>query len=150
MLGAPTLRLRGDYLALVTLGFGEVVKAFLKNTEAITAGTRGLSPVPPPTENLDWASDYRPFYYLTLGVPKDAKPEEIKKAYRKLARESHPDANKDDAKAETRFKEISEAYGVLSDPGRRKEYDDARALFGSGGFRVPRPGSGGGSARACR
>jgi branched-chain amino acid transport system permease protein len=68
LLGAPTLRLRGDYLALVTLGFGEVVKASLKNAEAITAGTRGLSPVPPPTETLDWASDYRPFYYLTLGV----------------------------------------------------------------------------------
>jgi len=68
LLGAPTLRLRGDYLALVTLGFGEVVKAFLKNAEEITAGTRGLSPVPPPTESLDWASDYRPFYYLTLGV----------------------------------------------------------------------------------
>jgi branched-chain amino acid transport system permease protein len=70
LLGAPTLRLRGDYLALVTLGFGEVVKVFLKNAEEITAGTRGLSPVPPPTENLrwlDWTSDYRPFYYLTLG-----------------------------------------------------------------------------------
>jgi branched-chain amino acid transport system permease protein len=68
LLGAPTLRLRGDYLALVTLGFGEVVKAFLKNSEEITAGTRGLSPVPPPTEALDWASDYRPFYYLTLVI----------------------------------------------------------------------------------
>jgi branched-chain amino acid transport system permease protein len=68
LLGAPTLRLRGDYVALVTLGFGEVVKVFLKNAEEITAGTRGLSPVPPPTDNLDWVSDYRPFYYLTLAV----------------------------------------------------------------------------------
>ncbi len=68
LLGAPTLRLRGDYLALVTLGFGEVVKAALKNAEEITAGTRGLSPIPPPSEGLDWVSDYRPFYYLTLGI----------------------------------------------------------------------------------
>jgi branched-chain amino acid transport system permease protein len=68
LLGAPTLRLRGDYLALVTLAFGEVTKAALKNLEGITAGTRGLGPIPPPTDNLDWGSDYRPFYYLTLGV----------------------------------------------------------------------------------
>src|SRR5664280_997115 len=72
-------------------------------------------------------------YYKAIGVPKDAKPAEIKKAYRKLARRYHPDANK----AEERFKEISEAYDVLSDEKRRKEYDEARALFGSGGFRVP-------------
>lgn len=82
-------------------------------------------------------------YYAVLGVPKDAKAEEIKRSYRKLAREFHPDANTGDADAETRFKEISEAYGVLSDGARRKEYDDARALFGSGGFRMPRPGGGG-------
>jgi molecular chaperone DnaJ len=82
-------------------------------------------------------------YYAVLGVPKDAQADEIKKAYRKLARESHPDANKGDADAEKRFKEISEAYGILSDPAKRKEYDDARALFGSGGFRVPRGGPGG-------
>ncbi|MFF7360020.1 molecular chaperone DnaJ [Streptomyces sp. NPDC008125] len=82
-------------------------------------------------------------YYKVLGVPKDATDAEIKKAYRKLAREFHPDANKSDAKAEERFKEISEANDVLGDPKRRKEYDEARALFGNGGFR-PGPGAGGG------
>ncbi|MER5887156.1 molecular chaperone DnaJ [Streptomyces sp. NPDC001941] len=81
-------------------------------------------------------------YYKVLGVPKDATDAEIKKAYRKLARENHPDANKGDAKAEERFKEISEANDVLGDPKKRKEYDEARALFGNGGFR---PGPGGGS-----
>src|SRR5712672_2311707 len=84
-------------------------------------------------------------YYKALGVAKTAKPAEIKAAYRKLARKYHPDANKGDASAEERFKEISEAYSVLSDEKRRKEYDEARSLFG-GGFRVPtgqRPGQGG-------
>lgn len=75
-------------------------------------------------------------YYKVLGVPKDATDAEIKKAYRKLAREFHPDANKGDAKAEERFKEISEANDVLGDTKRRKEYDEARALFGNGGFRA--------------
>lgn len=75
-------------------------------------------------------------YYAALGVAKDASAAEIKKAYRKLARTYHPDANKGDAKAEERFKEISEAYDVLSDETRRKEYDEARTLFGSGGFRA--------------
>src|ERR1700749_2319674 len=85
-------------------------------------------------------------YYKALGVSKTAKPAEIKAAYRKLARKYHPDANKGDASAEERFKEISEAYSVLSDEKRRKEYDEARSLFG-GGFRVPtgsRPGQQGG------
>ena len=84
-------------------------------------------------------------YYKALGVAKTAKPAEIKTAYRKLARKYHPDANKGDGSAEERFKEISEAYSVLSDEKRRKEYDEARSLFG-GGFRVPtgsRTGSGG-------
>lgn len=71
LIGVPTLRLRGDYLALVTLGFGEVVRFTIKNLGDITAGTRGLNPVPPPELpgiTLDqWASDYRPFYYLALG-----------------------------------------------------------------------------------
>ncbi|GAA2724033.1 MULTISPECIES: molecular chaperone DnaJ [Streptomyces] len=80
--------------------------------------------------------------YKVLGVPKDATEAEIKKAYRKLAREFHPDANKGDASAEERFKEISEANDVLADPKRRKEYDEARALFGNGGFRAG-PGAGG-------
>ncbi|MEU0396391.1 molecular chaperone DnaJ [Streptomyces sp. NPDC006208] len=83
-------------------------------------------------------------YYKVLGVPKDATEAEIKKAYRKLARENHPDANKGDVKAEERFKEISEANDILGDPKRRKEYDDARALFGNGGFR-PGPGAAGGT-----
>jgi molecular chaperone DnaJ len=92
-------------------------------------------------------------YYKVLGVAKDASAAEIKKAYRKLAREYHPDANKNNPAAEARFKDISEAYGVLSDEKRRKEYDEARALFGSvggpGGFRFPggagqRPGGAGG------
>ncbi|MEV5987129.1 molecular chaperone DnaJ [Streptomyces sp. NPDC052051] len=83
-------------------------------------------------------------FYKVLGVPKDATEAEIKKAYRKLAREFHPDANKGNAKAEERFKEISEANDVLADPKKRKEYDEARALFGNGGFR-PGPGAGGGS-----
>jgi molecular chaperone DnaJ len=85
-------------------------------------------------------------YYKTLGVPKTAKAAEIKKAYRELARKYHPDANKGDAKAEDRFKEITEAYNVLSDEKQRKEYDEARSMFG-GGFRVPtgnRDGTAGG------
>src|SRR6478736_9000694 len=80
-------------------------------------------------------------YYKALGVAKTAKPAEIKAAYRKLARKYHPDANKGDASAEERFKEISEAYNVLSDEKRRKEYDEARSLFGGG---VRMPGQGGG------
>jgi molecular chaperone DnaJ len=82
-------------------------------------------------------------YYKSLGVPKDATPAEIKKAYRKLARLHHPDANTGDAKSEEKFKEISEAYDVLSTEKTRKEYDEARSLFGGGGFRMP--GSGGGT-----
>jgi len=72
-------------------------------------------------------------YYKALGVAKDASADEIKKVYRKLARELHPDKNPGDAKAEARFKEVSEAYDVLSDPAKRKEYDEARSLFGAGG-----------------
>ena len=81
-------------------------------------------------------------YYKTLGVPKTATAAEIKKAYRELARKFHPDANKGDPKAEERFKEITEAYNVLSDEKQRKEYDDARSMFGSG-FRVPGGNRGG-------
>ncbi|WP_411088407.1 molecular chaperone DnaJ [Streptomyces sp. 061-3] len=82
-------------------------------------------------------------YYKVLGVPKDATDAEIKKAYRKLAREFHPDANKGDNKAEERFKEISEANDILGDSKKRKEYDEARALFGNGGFRAGPGGAGG-------
>jgi molecular chaperone DnaJ len=81
-------------------------------------------------------------YYAALGVPKDASQADIKKAYRKLARQHHPDANKGDAASEEKFKVISEAYDVLSDETKRREYDEARALFGSGGFRVPGGGNG--------
>ena len=66
--------------------------------------------------------------YATLGVSRTASADEIKKAYRKLAREYHPDANPDDPKAEERFKEISHAHDVLSDPDKRREYDATAAL----------------------
>ncbi|OLL74887.1 Chaperone protein DnaJ [Pseudonocardia sp. Ae168_Ps1] len=74
-------------------------------------------------------------YYRELGVSSTASQDEIKKAYRKLARELHPDANPGDEKAEARFKAVSEAYGVLGDEAKRKEYDETRAMFaGGGGF----------------
>jgi molecular chaperone DnaJ len=79
-------------------------------------------------------------YYAALGVPKNASADEIKKAYRKLAREFHPDVNKGDAEAEERFKEISEAYDVLADDKRRREYDEVRSASAAG-FRMP-PGGG--------
>jgi molecular chaperone DnaJ len=73
-------------------------------------------------------------YYKTLGVGKNASDEEIKKAYRKLARKYHPDRNAGDKKAEERFKEISQAHDVLSDPEKRKAYDRPNPFgFGGGG-----------------
>ncbi len=85
-------------------------------------------------------------YYAALGVAKDAEAGAIKKAYRKLARELHPDKNPGDARAEARFKEVSEAYDILSDPKRRAEYDEARTLFAGGGFRPGGGGFGGGGS----
>ena len=70
-------------------------------------------------------------FYAVLGVAKDVSESELKKVYRKLARQYHPDSNPGDAAAEARFKEISEAYAVLSDPQERAEYDQVRAM-GSG------------------
>jgi molecular chaperone DnaJ len=74
----------------------------------------------------------RPDYYKTLGVDKKATPEEIKKAYRKLARRYHPDRNPDDKQAEERFKEISQAHDVLGDPEKRKQYDSGTGPFAGG------------------
>ncbi len=83
-------------------------------------------------------------FYKALGVSKDASAADIKKAYRKLARDLHPDKNPDDKKAEDRFKEVSEAYSVVGDEDKRKEYDEARTMFGGGGgFRFPGSGRGG-------
>lgn len=72
-------------------------------------------------------------YYAVLGVPKDASAADLSKAYRRLARENHPDAKPGDAAAEARFKEVSEAHAVLSNTERRAEYDRVRDMVGSGG-----------------
>ena len=90
--------------------------------------------------NRDWLEKD---FYAILGVSKDPTPDEIKKNYRKLARELHPDKNPGDAKAEERFKQVSEAYDVLSDDAKHKEYDEARSLFASGAYRAGGFGGGG-------
>lgn len=82
-------------------------------------------------------------YYKILGVPRKAKDEEIRKAFRKLAREYHPDVAKDKAGAEEKFKELNEAYEVLGDPDKRKKYDELGADWKHGSQFRPPPGWGG-------
>src|SRR6185369_2613620 len=83
-------------------------------------------------------------YYQSLGVSKTASDEEIRKAFRKLARKYHPDVAKNKAEAEEKFKEINEAYEVLGDPEKRKKYDTLGANWNRpGGFQPP-PGWQGG------
>jgi molecular chaperone DnaJ len=77
----------------------------------------------------DW---FEKDFYAVLGVPQDASADEVKKAYRKLARQHHPDANAGDTAAERRFKEIGEAYAVLSDSEQRQQYDAVRAMARGG------------------
>lgn len=82
-------------------------------------------------------------FYKTLGVSKDVTAADLKKTYRKLARKYHPDSNQGDAKAEAKFKEISEAYSVLSDVEQRKEYDEIRAMGSGARFTAGGSGAGG-------
>jgi molecular chaperone DnaJ len=87
----------------------------------------------------DWAQKD---FYKELGVKKDASADEIKKAYRKLARANHPDSNPGDTAKHDKFKSVAEAYDVVGDADKRKKYDEMRSLYGGGGF--PGFGRGGG------
>lgn len=80
-------------------------------------------------------------YYEILGVDKNATQEEIKKAYRKLAFEYHPDRNQNNPQAEVEFKKVSEAYSVLSDPVKRAEWERNRSYYENGGYRQDAYGS---------
>ena len=100
-------------------------------------GTRRTAGGVPPKRDKHMA-DKRD-YYEVLGVSKSASEDEIKKAYRTLAKKYHPDANKDDKSAEAKFKEINEAYSVLSDKEKRAQYDQ----YGHAGI-DPNMGAGGG------
>jgi molecular chaperone DnaJ len=97
--------------------------------------------------NADWANKD---FYKVLGVAKDADQATIKKAYRKLARANHPDSNPGDKASEDRFKQVAEAYDVVGDTAKRKDYDEMRSMFagaGAGGFGGGFPGGfGGGSS----
>lgn len=88
----------------------------------------------------DWFSKD---FYATLGVPKNADEAAIKKAYRQLAKELHPDRNPGNAGAEQRFKDVGEAYAVLSDADQRKQYDSIRAMGGGARFQAGGPGGAG-------
>jgi molecular chaperone DnaJ len=83
-------------------------------------------------------------FYKILGVSKDASDADIKKAYRKLARAHHPDTNSGDAASEKKFKDVSEAYSVLSDPEEREQYDAIRAMGSGARFSAGGPGGAGG------
>lgn len=83
-------------------------------------------------------------FYSILGVSQDASEEEVKKAYRKLARKYHPDKNPGDESAEQKFKDVAEAHTVLSDPEQRQQYDAIRAMGSGARFSAGSPGSGGG------
>ncbi len=84
---------------------------------------------------------YEKDFYKILGVSKNAPADEIKKKYRSLARELHPDKNKGDVKLEEQFKAVSEAYDILGDDKKRAEYDEARSLYEKGGMRAPMGGN---------
>jgi molecular chaperone DnaJ len=83
---------------------------------------------------------YEKDFYKVLGVDKKASADEIKKKYRSLARDLHPDKNQGDTAREEKFKAVSEAYDILSDSKKRAEYDEARSMFERGGFRAPTGG----------
>ena len=91
--------------------------------------------------NADWANKD---FYQVLGVAKDADHAAVKKAYRKLARENHPDSKPGDKAAEERFKQVAEAYDVVGDVEKRKEYDQMRSMYASGFSTGGQGGFGGG------